>query len=238
MRSWKSRWTAEYSRSPLALLSLLDCCSVCSLLCDPRRFRSPQQCKVNAIRTRHRRAHLRPGRWIVASQIALSLLIVITRRAFVRSFRNLVRVSRRRIQPPGSNVLLINNKSSAASRFAGEAGRRHAPDPAESCVQFPERFPRANRRISPVRAVSHVWAYHLNAEKGGGPVGDDADAYMNFISPGYFATLRSPIIAGRNFDDHDAVGAPPVIMINETMARRFFPGAQPVGEYLITATTW
>jgi predicted permease len=79
-----------------------------------------------------------------------------------------------------------------------------------------------------------MWGLEFNLEKGGGPSGDDADAYMNFVPPGYFATFRTPITDGRNFDDHDIAGAPQVIIINETMSRRFFPGSQAVGQYLVT----
>ncbi len=176
----------------------------------------------------HRRAHLRPGRWIVASQVALSLLILIAAGLFVRSFRNLVRLD---VGFNRSNVLLINTNLPQPhdSPVKRAAVTRQI---LESLSSIPGAISASESYISPVSG--RMWGLPFEREKGGGPVGDDADAYMNFISPGFFATLRSPIIAGRNFDDHDAVGAPPVIMINETMARRFFPGAQPVGQYLIT----
>ena len=175
-----------------------------------------------------RSAHLRPGRWIVASQVALSLLILITAGLFVRSFRNLVRLD---VGFNRSNVLLINTNLPQPhdSPVKRAAVTRQI---LESLSSIPGAISASESYISPVSG--RMWGLPFELGKGGGPVGDDADAYMNFISPGFFVTLRSPIIAGRNFDAHDAVGAPPVIMINETMAHRFFPGAQPVGQYLIT----
>ncbi len=174
------------------------------------------------------RAHLRPGRWIVASQIALSLLIVITAGLFVRSFKNLVTLD---LGFNRSNVLLINTNlpqphDSPAQRAAV------ARQILENLNSLPGAISASESYISPVSG--RMWGLAFEREKGGGPSGDDADAYMNFITPGFFATLRSPIISGRNFDDHDVPGAPLVIMINEAMARRFFPGTQPVGQYLIT----
>lgn len=49
------------------------------------------------------------------------------------------------------------------------------------------------------------------------------------VSPGYFATLRTPLIAGRLLSDRDDAKSPRVVVVNETMARRFWPGLDPVG---------
>ena len=57
----------------------------------------------------------------------------------------------------------------------------------------------------------------------------DASAFFNAVSDGYFATLGTRLLAGRDFDVHDVAGAPPVAVINEAMARKFFRGANPVG---------
>lgn len=48
-------------------------------------------------------------------------------------------------------------------------------------------------------------------------------------SPGYFRTMGIALRQGRDFDERDVSGAPDVAIINETMARRFWPGANPVG---------
>jgi len=59
-------------------------------------------------------------------------------------------------------------------------------------------------------------------------------ANRNLISPNRFATLGIPIKAGRDFDEHDTPSSPPVIIINEAMARQLFPnGESPVGQKLI-----
>lgn len=53
-----------------------------------------------------------------------------------------------------------------------------------------------------------------------------------WAAPGYFETLRIPLLAGRAFDGRDRENSPPVIVINATMARRHFGGAAAVGRHL------
>jgi len=54
----------------------------------------------------------------------------------------------------------------------------------------------------------------------------------NVISPGYFRTLEVLIIRGRDFNDHDNETARAVTIVNQEMARRFWPGEDPVGKEL------
>ncbi len=52
------------------------------------------------------------------------------------------------------------------------------------------------------------------------------------VTPNYFATLRTPIVQGRDFNDRDTVAAPFAVIINQTMAKRFWPTENPIGKYL------
>ena len=71
---------------------------------------------------------------------------------------------------------------------------------------------------------------------------EHAQPYMNSISPGYFATLGVPIIAGRDFtmNDRQVVKhgpeewnwSPTTVMINEKFAKKYFPGRNPIGMHL------
>jgi hypothetical protein len=51
-------------------------------------------------------------------------------------------------------------------------------------------------------------------------------------TPGYFATLRIPLLRGRDFDDRDRRDAPLAAIVNETLARALWPGQDPIGQYL------
>jgi putative ABC transport system permease protein len=58
-------------------------------------------------------------------------------------------------------------------------------------------------------------------------------AHLQAVSPDYFRTLAIPLVRGRAFTEHDNPGAPRVAIINETLARRQFPGEDPIGKRLI-----
>jgi hypothetical protein len=55
-------------------------------------------------------------------------------------------------------------------------------------------------------------------------------AYFNAVGPGYFASIGSALIRGREFTRRDRAGAPTVAVINEAMAKKFWPGRDPMGE--------
>src|SRR4051812_43995587 len=66
------------------------------------------------------------------------------------------------------------------------------------------------------------------------PVSDRTIAVRSTISPGFLGTLGIPVKQGRDFTWQDRGGTPNVVIINETMAKKFFPGENPVGRRLIT----
>jgi len=66
------------------------------------------------------------------------------------------------------------------------------------------------------------------------PLSERPQANRHLVSPGYFHTLGIPFRAGRDFDERDSSTVPHVVIVNETFARRFFPGADPIGRTLVT----
>ena len=64
--------------------------------------------------------------------------------------------------------------------------------------------------------------------------GQEPIALTNSVSPEYFDTIGSPIVAGRGIRDTDVLDGPPVVLVNETMARTLFPGGGAVGRRIRT----
>jgi predicted permease len=64
------------------------------------------------------------------------------------------------------------------------------------------------------------------------PAGDRMSVNYNEIAPAYFRTIGTPLLAGREFTEADTIDAPKVAIVNETFARRFGLGPNPVGRRL------
>ena len=63
-------------------------------------------------------------------------------------------------------------------------------------------------------------------------VGKDPVIATRQVSPGYFDTVRTPLLRGRVFTEKDIAGALPVVVVNQTTATRYWPGRDPVGKHL------
>ena len=66
------------------------------------------------------------------------------------------------------------------------------------------------------------------------PLSERPQANRHLVSPRYFSTLGFRCVPGRDFDERDNTRVPHVVIINETFARRHFPGEDPIGRTLVT----
>jgi putative ABC transport system permease protein len=62
--------------------------------------------------------------------------------------------------------------------------------------------------------------------------GDHPSESIGVVLPGYFATMRVPLLSGRTFGEQDGTKAAPVIIINQAFARKYFPGENPIGKHI------
>jgi len=165
-------------------------------------------------------------KWTVASQIALSLVLVVTAGLFLHSVLKLVRLD------PGfdkHNVLLIISdlraigiKPENRPAIFEEMQSRLSAIPGVVSVSRSEDVPLSGRHSRNV----------ILADSPNAPTGVDAESEMLYATPGYLATMRMPLIAGRDFTRADAKNAPRVAIVNEAFARRFFSLLDPVGRII------
>jgi putative ABC transport system permease protein len=161
--------------------------------------------------------------WIVASQVALSLVLLVTAGLLLRSFRNLATTD---IGFDPDHVLLINvnlfTAKTPPSKYTATYDRIGAQLRALPGVVSAARSMRTPLDDS-------GWNTAIHSDTPHPIIGDGNTAYFNFIDPYYFPTLHTPLLAGRNFNRSDAAKSQPVAVINQTLARKFFPGVNPVG---------
>ncbi len=170
------------------------------------------------------RSRFRPGRWIVASQIALSLVLLVSAGLFVRSFRNLLTLD---AGFDRSNVLLAQMDLRNA-HIAPEQQGAYCEQILNRLQAIPGVIAASQSTVTPISGSS--WNNDVFIDGPNAPTGDDASVYLNFVTPGYLATMRTQLLAGRNLDDHDRKGSPRVALVNQTMARKFFGNANPIGK--------
>jgi predicted permease len=164
------------------------------------------------------------GRALVTGQVALSLMLLVGAGLFLGTFRNLLNTE---LGFSRHNVLLIR----AVMTQSNIPPKQRPP----VCRQIVERL----RAIPGVAAASSSWVTpisHMTWNNNVSPEGyvskreEDTLVYFNRISPGFFETLRIPLLLGRDFSDHDDLAAPKVMIVNETAAHRFFGPASPIGK--------
>jgi putative ABC transport system permease protein len=171
------------------------------------------------------RAKFRPGKWIVASQVALSLVLLVASGLFLRSLVKLVTMD---VGFDRNNVLIVRTNLHNAKVAPDQQPAMF--DEIESRLRTLPGVVSASRSVmTPVS--NYVWNSDLEVDTPNAPTGDAALAFFNFVSPGYFGTVRTPLLAGRNINDGDAKSAPRVAVVNETLARRFFPKGDALGKY-------
>jgi putative ABC transport system permease protein len=61
---------------------------------------------------------------------------------------------------------------------------------------------------------------------------DEALTSLRDVTPNYFATMRIPLLQGRDFDGREEVNSTPVVIVNEALARQYFPGGNPLGQHI------
>ena len=69
------------------------------------------------------------------------------------------------------------------------------------------------------------------------PEGQLESAALDIVSPEYFHTMEIPVLRGRDFSDADTVQSPPVMIVNQAFAEKFFPGENPLGKKLQPGTS-
>jgi len=83
---------------------------------------------------------------------------------------------------------------------------------------------------TPLSGGSWTEAVTINGQTSSGE-----SAHFNSVSPGYFETLRTPLVGGRDFNEQDDATAPPVTIVNEAFVQRYFPEGHPTGQRISLA---
>ena len=163
---------------------------------------------------------------LVVSEIALASLLLVAAGLTLRSFQSVLNL------PPGFQTKGILTASVA---LPGVAVSRTNPSILAAFDQIEEKL-RSLPGVRAVGATTHLPLSGRDSRRGVGIEGrtptPDAPtrAHPRAVTPGYFQAIGITLLAGRPFTAADSATAPKVAIVNDTMARRYWPGASPVGK--------
>jgi predicted permease len=168
---------------------------------------------------------LRKG--LVAVQVALSFLLLFGAGLFVRSLQKL----------EGTKTGFHDPDSLVTFQVSPALNGYNAP----RTIHFYDELLQNIRAIPGVKGAAtasvpllHGWEWDSSTSVEGHQAGDgeDMQAFMNALSPGYFATMGIPLLAGRDFDRRDVKEDSKVAIVNESFARHFFGNKSAVGRHI------
>lgn len=172
----------------------------------------------------------RRGReWLVVAEIVLTLILIIGSGLLIRSFEHL-RSTDLGFSPEGLSTL----------QLALQPEKYRTPEQRTAVYR---QLLSALSALPGVRATAITTSLPLVADDAatrftiqGRPLpesGARPGAGFEAVSPGYFRTLGVPLRQGRDFSARDEADAPGVAIVDEAMARQFWPGESPVGQHLL-----
>jgi len=166
------------------------------------------------------------SRSLVAGQIAVSLVLLAGAGLFLRSFRSLTAV-RLGMNPDHLLLIKVSPPSNRPSDTATLAANTQALDELR---RLPGVESASESFVVPTSGLQ--WDNAVHVAQGAAPAAGVPDAYFNAVSPGYFATMETALLRGRDFRESDASGAPLVAIVNATLARQLFPRGDAIGHWI------
>jgi predicted permease len=168
------------------------------------------------------RQHFGVRRILVVTQVALSLTLVVGAVLFVRTFQNLLSLD------PGFQVggVLATYCDIGPLRLPLERRTPFKKDLLERVRAIPGVESAAEASIVPL--TDNWWNDTVLTNVSSQPV--RGTAFFNNVSPGYFKTMRTELLHGRDVSDSDSLSSPAVAVVNETFVQKFLAGTDPVGK--------
>jgi macrolide transport system ATP-binding/permease protein len=171
---------------------------------------------------------------LVVSQLALSLLLLISASLFIRSMQ------KAKLFDPGfrtERMLLAS-----VDLFSAGYDKAHGQQALDRMLNDIRALPGVQsasiaRRV-PLSMGGSSSSSSLDAEGYSPPKDSPAWSYMNWVGPDYFRTMDIAVLSGREFTTSDRADAPEGFVVNKTLAERYFPGQDAIGKHIRFSRTW
>ncbi|HXZ19125.1 MAG TPA: ABC transporter permease [Candidatus Acidoferrales bacterium] len=166
--------------------------------------------------------------FFVISQVALALTLLVGAGLLLRSLVNLLRVDQ-----GYSADHVVAMQVYAWTRYSTGAQRVVLFQNAmRNLSALPDVEAAGAASSLPLLLGGPDESFHFSIEGRPRRADQQPTAIQNAVTPGYFAAMGVPLIGGRLFNEFDTADSPPVVLINQTMARRYWPGEDPIGKHI------
>ena len=165
------------------------------------------------------------GKALVTGQVALSLILLTAAGLFLGTMRNFLKLD------PGFNPhnLLVVQSVVPADRIPRQLRTALFGRILSDLRTLPNVRSAASSTMAPVG--HYTWNQDAHPEGyQAQPVEEDMLVYLNRVSPGYFKTMETPLVLGRDFTDHDTLGSPRAMIVGEETAHHFWGNQNPIGK--------
>ena len=169
---------------------------------------------------------LRSG--FVVAQVAFSILLLIAAGLLIRSFDKLLQTG---VGFDSKNLFTLEYRLPRTKYAQPEAPWNFHRQVIEQVQQLPGVKSAALIRSLPFSGNGGTAGIAL-LDRETPPAGHEPQVDFNVATAGYFGTARIPLLRGRLFSDQDRANTPQVFIINQTMARRFWPDQDPIGKQI------
>jgi putative ABC transport system permease protein len=180
--------------------------------------------------------HQLTRRALVVAEVALALVLLVSAGLLLRSLQRLFAV------PPGFDAehLVTMQVHAVGHRYDDDGSRyRFFSRALDEVRRVPGVAAAAFTSQLPLSGEVDGYGVHLEQPSRLAPDGDGS-ALRYAVSPGYLRAMRIPLLRGRALDEHDAAGAPMVVLVSESFARHMFPEQDAIGRRFRFGgdTTW
>ncbi len=165
---------------------------------------------------------------LVVAEIAFASVLLVGAGLLVRSFVRVLDVDLG-FRPTGAVTVRVDPPASYTTNerrdaYLGDALRRVRDIPGVEAAGITDALPLGRNRTWGIRAKGVTY-----------PPGTTPLVYPRMVTDGYFGAMAIALRAGRDFTEHDDAAGQPVIIVNETLARRLWPGQDPIGKAVMNA---
>lgn len=216
----------------------LGCAVLFGLAPAIRLSRSDLEAALRSGRDAAQAGHTRLRGALLVGQVALSVVLLVGAGLFVRSFRAL-QTTELGFEPEGLITMAVDLPSPRYPQTEEQVGFYDRL--VERIRALPGVVGAATTTQAPGLSSGMTFSFAIEGRVATNPSGREDDETLHAITPGYFQVLGQPMVSGRAFDARDRPGGTPVVILNESLARKHFPDGDAVGHriaFRVGETPW